>query len=251
MSVVRQLVVTSAVEALRGRTVAGDCVYDSRIDSFRGLVNEDGQTALIISCEEAEQDGTAHSDGGFLGRSTELRLLIQAIVVSVSKIKTEDGEALVSDIAETDAAYEAVLNILDRQWRAVLHDYDVAWCRVFRGLVLGVGKIIDTRAVDPEVGRKYACRYTQVSLKVVHEPIPGRNLPPCIEAGLAAMEADGDKGFANIAMNFRAALADGSDQPDWRKLQSRLFATRADMDALLLTPLVTEETLIDDPTHTA
>lgn len=237
MGVVRHLVTMSAVEALRDRTMAGADVFNSKIDTFKGLVENGKGTALIISCEEAEQAAGGQGEGNFLGRTTVLRMLVQALVVSVSSIKTESGEEMVPGIAETDEAYEAMLNLLDRQWKAVLHGHTDGWAVVFRDLVVNVGKIIDTRAVDPETGRKFACRYTQIDLSVVDEPLPGDDIPLCIENGLVAMEAEEDPGYRSMAANFRAALADGSDWPAWRKLQSQLFAARGEMASLGHGPL--------------
>lgn len=244
MSVVRQLVCVAAVEALRGRTLAGDDVYDSKIDTLPDLLRNSNRPALIVSVEESAQGDGGQWEGGLLGRATVLTMLVQAVVVAVTEIETEDGLSLIPGIAETDAAYEATLNLLDRQWRAALHDHADDWSRVFRGLVTGIGKISDTRAVDPQAGRKYACRFTQVSLAVVDEPLPGDPAPACIEAGLAAMEADGDAGYREVANIMRHLLIEGAPLPEWRQAQSALFVPRDAMPALGLGPIAIDD-LVD------
>lgn len=241
MSVVRQLIQIAVVEAWRGRTFAADDVFDSRMDTLKNLTKGQVRPVLIFSVEEADQKAGSPGESGFLGRSAQLTGFVQALVATGQAIKDKNNLIIRPGIGETDSAYEATLNILDYQWRRVLHDHDNPWSRLFRDLVCDVGDIKDTRAADPETGGKHAARFTQFHLDVLPDPQPGDPLPTAIETGLALLEADGDTGYAQVAADWRALLETGADWPEWRKLQSALFASRSKLAALGLGPLAVDE----------
>lgn len=246
MSIVRQLLVIAIVEALRNRTMAGPQVFDSTIDTLDRLRSGESRPLLIFSVEEAEHEPDRQADSGFIGRAARLKLLVQAVIVSGREIRDAQGVAVVASVGETDAAYEARLNLLDRQWKQLLHDHDGEWAAIFRGLLdgRGIGTIRDMRAVDPETGGKQALRLTEVSLSVMPDPLPGEPIPAPIERGLAAMESDGDAGYALVAAQWRQILGETGDWPDWRALQSALFETRDGMAALGQGPFGIDE-LVD------
>lgn len=231
MSIVRQLIQIALVEAQRDRTIAGPNVFDSRMDTLDGFMAGAEQPVLIFSIEESEAKAGLATDG-FIGRDVALTAMVQMAVASGREVRDGEGAVILPSIGESDSAYEASLNLLDRQWRQVLHDSDNAWARLFRDLIVSVGDIKDTRATDPETGRKHAARFTQFSLRVMPDPLPGNDLPEAIEAGLTLLETDGDIGYATLASSWRGQLATDPALPDWRKLQSVLFATNGDMVAM-------------------
>ncbi|WP_137136559.1 hypothetical protein [Rhizobium sp. FKY42] len=239
MSIVRQLIQLSIVEALRDQTMAGDCVFDSRMERISGLAEEQAVPVIVVSVETADQSDQTPGGIGLLGRDTSLSVLIQTAVVTARKVKDDNGTVIRQGIGETDAALEGALNILDRQWRHVLHTPESEWAEVFRDLVLATHSVKDTRAADPDTKRKHAARFVQIDLDVLPDPLPGDELPEAIERGLALMAADPE--YAELAADWRALLAKGRDWPEWRKLQSRLFATRKDMATIGLGPLDIDE----------
>lgn len=235
--VVRQLLAISAVEAARGETIAGPNVHDCKIESLNGDLKDSRLPVLIFSIEAAEQrpQGNGH---GFFGRPSTCKLQVQATIFELTKVGGDAGgkpETLELVIGETDAALEATLNILDRQWRVALTHPRNAWGDVFRGLVLRVGKVQDMRAADPELPRRHAMRLSEVEIDTIAEPGLGEEIPPAIEAGLALLEADPD--YLELAGELRALLAVGSDLDDWEKTQASLFASRAQVSALGYGPL--------------
>ncbi len=241
MSIVRQLIQIAAVEAWRGRTLAGDDVFDSRVGALDKLLKGQVRPILIFSIEEAEQESGGQAEEGLLGRPARLTAMVQAGVASGREIRDGNNIVIRAAIGETDAAFEATLNILDRQWRQALHGYNNAWAVLFRELVINIGETKDTRGADPETGSKHACRFTQFHLDVIPDPLPGDDLPSCIATGLDLLEADGDAVYAQIASDWRALLAEGEDWPDWRKLQSALFASRSKLAALGAGPLTIDD----------
>lgn len=242
MSIVRQLVQLALVNAPRGLTIAGDDIFDSRMDPLGQLAKGARRPFMIFSVEESDADGKeGPEDVGLLGRCVKLTILLQMAVASGQEIKDQSGTRIIAAIGETDAAFEATLNILDRQWRQVMSSFDNPWATIFRGLVVRIGKIMDQRSSDPETGTKHAARFIQIHVEVMPDPLPGEPIPAPIEAGLAAIEADGDASYAEIARVWRGILTEHADWPEWRAMQAGLFATRADMAAVGVGPLGIDE----------
>ena len=239
MSIVRQLVQTSIVEALRHQTIAGDCVFDSRMDTIEGLLDGSDQPLIIVSVEMSDQPHEGQVASGLLGRDATLTVLIQTAVATGRTIKNDDGEVIFPAIGVTDAAFEATLNILDRQWRHVLHDFDNPWADVFKGLTVKILDIKDARSTDPETNRKHAARFVEFGVKVMPDPEPGEELPAPIENGLALMEKDLE--FAALAAEWREILRVDQDWPEWRRVQSSLFATRKEIAALGYGPITIDD----------
>lgn len=240
MGIVRQLVQIAVVEAARDRTAALGNVFDSRMDTVGGLLSGGSAPVLVFSIEETAEDPSDAIDG-FLGRAGTLTAIMQSAVASGKEITDGSNTVVVPELGETDAAYEALLNLLDRQWRAVLHDHDNPWANVFRDLVVSVGTIRTLRATDPETGTKHACRFSQFEIEVLPEPLPGDVLPDAVNAGLTLMEEDGDASYAALAGAWRIVLTKGAEWHDWQKLQSALFASSGDMSAAGLVPIVTDD----------
>ncbi|SON55528.1 hypothetical protein HDIA_1987 [Hartmannibacter diazotrophicus] len=240
MSIIRQLIQIAAVEALRDMTIATDHVFAGSMDSLPGLLKDERRAVLVVSIEEGEQKGRIQSERGLFGRDTVLKLFVQAVVAVGTEDIVKGETVIVAALGETDAAYEALLNILDRQWRQVLTVSETPWALVFRGLVMAFGEIKDARASDPETGTKHAARYTLAEIEVLDEPLPG-SIPAPVEAGLILMEADGDEGYGEVVRVFRALLSEGADWADWRKTQALLGLDRDRLLALGLGPLAEDE----------
>lgn len=239
MSIVRQLIQLSIVEALRGRTIAGNAVFDSRMDTLPDLLVDQHQPVIIVSVEASDRRNMSQGIASLLGGSTVLTVLIQTAVATGRAIKGPDGTVIRAAIGETDSAFEGALNLLDHEWRKVLHHFENEWAEVFRDLVNGVQDIKDTRGTDPDTKRKHAARFVQLDLSVLAEPEPGDDLPEVIARGLDLMSADAD--YAPLAEEWRTLLAEGSDWPEWRKLQSALLASRQHMATIGQGPLIVDE----------
>lgn len=240
MSIVRQLVQIAVVEALRGRTAALGNVFDSKMDTLPGLLKGGAEPVLVFSIEESVEDADDATDG-FLGRGGRLTGMMQSAVASGKEISDGQGTVIVPVLGETDSAYEALLNIVDRQWRAVLHDHANPWSMVFRDLVVSIGPIRTVRATDPETGTKHACRFAQFEIETLPEPLPGDPIADAISAGLALMASDGDAAYAALAETWQEILAVGTEWQDWEKLQSALFASNSDLLAVGLGPIEADE----------
>ena len=229
MSVVRQLLQIAMVEACRGKTIALDAVFDSRMDTLDGLMDGESRPVLVFSVEESESRRMDQIDG-LCGRSTRFTVMVQAAVASGREIRDRNNTVVLQAVGETDAAFEAQLNILDWQWRAALTRPGNAWADMFRSLMTSIGQIKDQRATDPETGTKHAARFTQFDLDVMPDPIPGDPIPEVIEEGLALLETDTD--YAVLASSWRQILAADAGMDELQRLRAALFSTPAGTLAL-------------------
>lgn len=239
MSVVRQLLQVAAVQAMRGRTLAQAAIFDSRIGPLPDILEGTERPILVVSIEESEQPEDGGNDAGFFGRNIRFTMLVQAAVASAISVDIDGEETITVGIGETDAGYEATLNVLERQWRMALSDPGEAWAELFRDLVLNVGVIRDARGINPKSGHRHASRFTEVVLTTVPEPAPGEETPEAVGRGIAMLEAHAD--YAQLGALLRSLLTAGTDATDWQKLRHQLFASDQTLLAVGIAPLVSED----------
>lgn len=221
MSLVRQLIQISMVEALRDRTLAGENVLDSNIAAIGTLDFVGDQPVIACSVEESDQN--EKFGRGFFGRPAEVKLYVQtAVAVKGSYlVVTGEGEQREEELVEigsTDAAREASLNILDRQWKSALIDPANSWGDRFLQLVPQIGRIMDTRITDPEGGRKYAARVYEISGTAIADPEFGQALPADLDAILTAVEAIAD--YAHLGVMWRDLFAKAAIDDETVALQA-------------------------------
>ncbi len=248
MGVVRQLVQIAVIEALRGKTIAEDVVHDSLIRALPQIMEVNSHPVIAVSIEDS-----ISSDGDGLFRTdTAMTLMLQLAIaspVTVTVTTGEGAEQVTADIGigDTDAALEASLNLLDRQWRIALSDPLNAWAELFRQLVPHVGKVSDIRLTDPETGRKHAARIVEITIAPIAEPFPGQGDMDVVRQGLAQMATIAD--YADLVAILSASLDAGAALFDWQIVQGRLLSLAA-MPALIGvgTPDDGEEVLLTETT---
>lgn len=221
MSLVRQLAQICMVQAMRGQTLAGSAVLDSNIAGMGALDFEGDKPVIACSIEESDQN--EKHGRGFFGRVSDFKLYVQVAVATKATytVVTGAGEETVETVTEigsTDAAREATLNIVDRQWKQALTDPANAWGDRFRQLVPGIGRIKDIRISDPEGGRKYAARVYEIDGTAIADPDFGEPLPADIDAILTAVGAVAD--YADMATIWRNLLDRASSDDPVVRLQA-------------------------------
>ncbi|MBB4005806.1 hypothetical protein [Allorhizobium taibaishanense] len=226
MGVVRQLIQIAATEALLGRTIAEDRVKDSLIMALPLIMDDAPAPIIAVSVEDSLSPSTGD---GLFRTDVSLTLQLQMAVAKSVTVAVQDedggsGNVSMLEIGTTDAALEASLNLLDRQWRLALSDPDNAWAEILRDLIAGFGRISDVRMVDPESGRKHAARIIEVTLEPIAEPALGQDVPPAIAAGLDKMAASTD--YVDLSRIFTASLYAGADLAKWQDVQAMLGVTQ-------------------------
>jgi len=221
MSLVRQLAQIAMVRAIRGHTLAGPHVLDSNIAGM-GTIDFAGDQP-VIACSIEESDQNDKYDRGFFGRTSVFKLYVQVVVATkasytVVSVAGEEVEEIVTEIGSTDAAREATLNILDRQWKQALVDPVNEWGDRFRQLVPLIGRVKDIRITDPEGGRKYAARVYEIDGTAIAEPNFGEGLPEDIDRILTAAAAISD--YADIMTIWRDLFAKAASSDATVRLQA-------------------------------
>lgn len=222
MSLVRQLIQICMVQAVKARTVAGDAVIDSNIAAIGKLDFVGDQPVVACSVEESDQnDKGGH---GFFGRPADLKLYVQIAVAVKAKYTVitgqgEEQEEEIKEIGSTDAAREATLNILDRQWKQALIDPANVWGDRFLQLVPMIGRVMDTRITDPEGGRKYAARVYEISATAIAEPDFGQAIPADIDAILTAV-GQIDASYGRLETIWRDVFAKAATADEHRLMQA-------------------------------
>jgi hypothetical protein len=229
MSIVRQLTQICMVRAFRGQTLAGNAVLDSNITGLSAFDYKDEQPVIACSIEEVELDDKYGR--GLFGRAAETKIYIQTAVATKGSYIVVTGEGTerveeFKEIGSTDAAREATLNILDRQWKQALTDPANVWGDRFRQLVPHVGRVKDLRITDPEGGRKYAARVYEISGTMIAEPDFGADLPEDIDAIMTAVGAIPD--YADLIAIWRDLFSKAaSDDPIARSQASAALSSTA------------------------
>lgn len=220
MGIVQQLIQISGVQALRGRTIAGDNVRDSLIASLPYVETDKPQPLVAVSVE----DSVSHdSSCGLFRTDVEATMLLQlAIARSVTVEIGENEAAQTLVVGDTDAAYEMSLNLLHRQVLIAFSDPANAWAEILRKLVT-IGTIKTVRLADAETGHKHAARLIEMSIMPIAEPSPGQTDNPVVGEALALLAGVAD--YADIAAILTDSLHAGADLYDWQKVQASLFAT--------------------------
>lgn len=234
MSIVRQLVQICAVQALRDRTLADAYVYDSAITAIDVLSGQGERPVIVVSIEESEQ--SQKYDHGLFNRSTEIKMFVQWGVAFPGSYEDDAGN--VSNFIEfgtTDAALEAKLNVMDRQWRGALTDPASIWGDHFKTLAPLIIRVKDTRMTNPESGMKYAARMAEVTIQVINEPDFGAALPADIQQILAAVGEIPD--YADLAEIWTKFFSKNAGLQDPDNMQSDSYLSAASMTGLGLAKL--------------
>lgn len=220
MSLVCAMLRMTAVQALRGATLAGEKVSDSSIEALSDIMTDAQQPVMLVRIDQSSEPS---ANEGLFARSATVTLSIDLIVASKVTFAVEGTPVSELVIEPTDAGLEFSLDVLDRQWRRALSDPENSFAEAFRQLVAGFGPIKASRGVDPETGRKHAIRMIEVEIEPICDPAPGDALPAAIDAVLTQLETVAD--YVGAVGICRAEFAKGSALLSWQKVQSQLMTT--------------------------
>lgn len=172
----------SAVQSLKGRTLAGDQVRNSRIGAIDIAadgslrVNED-RVFLDVFTDDSEASG-ADVFPRDLHENGELALNFESGITSTMTGTNDAGESVIVgvNVPATDDAFEATLDILDSQIQTALSDPNNEWAEVWRKLSTGILKVERKRAASADDGLRRAARQLRVTLRARPDPLPNELL---------------------------------------------------------------------------
>jgi hypothetical protein len=241
------------VKAIRGRTLAGDRVYDSAVETIDDLIRREPSPIVIVSVDEASGDNVAAS--ALLGMVRRLTILIETAVAGAANVPAtgdDDGaDAIV--ISGTSQGLEASLDLLDRQvCRCLLTPAAAPWSDLWRRLALRIAHYERKRGGSAESGVRFAARFHLLTLEPIADPAPGVTLDAAGEVWadlVAAMRADAD--LAGLAEAVDTEITKPEGLADWRVAQALLGVSDADIAGLGITAPDAPQSPVDLVSYTA
>lgn len=241
MSLARIALRIAVVQALRGRTLVGQNVLDSRIGLIE--VGDDGSAmtdqtkpfvAVYTGPGEAEgRDLRSLTENGQTWLVFEIGVTAKMAVVD----ETTDVSHIVPGIPATDDALELVLDLIVREIGNVLTDPDNVWSEIYRGLVSRVAKI-EVEPLRSDGGQRLAARSVRIAVDLACDPVMGERSADASILGPFLRELDKVPGevAASQAEMIRTAVGEGG-APDWKVVQRRKGMTAGELRALGLGPI--------------
>lgn len=184
MSLCRLAAQICAVEALRGRTLAGDNVRDSetgliRIDEDGNIDTAEQKPFINVFCDDAEAEAERRGlmEGGKLTMTFEFGITEQMPLV------TADGQFLIDEesggivVGEHEKPSTAGINLLvetaERQIRVALADPANPWAALWAKFMSGPFKVDSRRGGSTKNGVRFGARQLAVTGMLTVDPAFG------------------------------------------------------------------------------
>lgn len=218
MSLTALAVRLATVRALRGRTLAGERVYDSKISPVHIVALAESKPTIVVTTDDDDNDITGKELGA---GDHSLELVIEFALTEKVTLPDKDGGGEILTIPATDAGLEATLDIIGWQVGKALALDGGPWGDLWRMLVPSVKRITTRRGADDEGGARYAARQLVLILDHIAEPTPHvLSIQSSAWARvLAAMQDDPDT--AALAKIIEGQVASGDYLP-WEAMRGLL-----------------------------
>ncbi|MBY3434825.1 hypothetical protein [Rhizobium laguerreae] len=238
MSLMRIAARIAAVQALKGKTLVGDNVLDSQIGALDvaadGTLRTDEESPFITVYTDAGKSESNRLRSWVDNGSTEI-LFEMGVTAAHIVTDPDTGESTVyPGIPGTDSAFELMLDVVARQIGDAMSDPDNGWADVFRGLHLGNATIGRARTSSDGAGVRLAAQQIKLTVDLFPDPVSGVELKPAHPLAKFFAKAAEVPELATRVDLMQACLA-GSAY-DWKTNLRRYGLTRAEGDAMLLTP---------------
>jgi hypothetical protein len=217
-----------AAEALKGATWALGRVYDSKIAPIDFMKVDQRQPFIIVVTDD---DKGAVQGRDLVASDRELDLIFEVAVATKVAIDAE-GETV--KIEDTDAGYEVVLDLVERQIVRALQSGQGKWAKLFRSFAINFRMIASRRTADQQQGIRYAARQIVLSVQTLADPpFETAQTTGKWKELLDALAASAD--LAYLAPILRTEIEAG-DLLDWQKATAALGHTESEARAIGLAP---------------
>ncbi|OCC05255.1 hypothetical protein BA190_10150 [Labrys sp. WJW] len=234
MSIVALCLRLCAVQALKGRTLAGPNIADSSIAAIDELAGERKSGAFAVVYTD-EDESTLEGFGNAL--SSGKRKLDLTIDMGIAeKVDVEDGGSVYT-LGETDGTREAAIDILKSDIMRVLQADTSPYAEAFRLLAGTVINVHVRRGAGADKGVRFAAREICLSMDACDEPMPAAEISDDWRAIIDLIGAV--PGLMPIAASIEQRLTASPDLPDWKREQALLGLTNEAADAIGLAPVQT------------
>jgi hypothetical protein len=256
MSLTRIALRHCLVQALKGKTIAGDNVLDSRIGAIEaaadGTLSIGEKKAFVAIYTDAGKTEPPDQAIKALGAGGTVQILFETgVTAGMEAINEETGESeVLPGIPATDAAFEFHIDFIGAQIAAALADPANEWADIFRGFCTGFSLVERLRTSNDRDGVRLAAQQLRVTADLIDEPVSGVAIDPETPFGrfLAKLDASEEPSDQTKAALFRGLLA-GADA-DWVTVQRRLGLTDSELLALGLGPLANDADRATPPMET-
>lgn len=229
MSLSRLALRIATIQALRGRTFAGNMVRDSEIGPIDESVDGADVPFIVVYTDESDVDTDApNEETSLFGLCTNVNLTIEMAVTS--RMKAGWG------IPQTDAGFEMTIDAIERQIRTALSDPDNVWAEFWRRLVREKKTDKSSRGASDRKGVRFAGRQIILTVDVTPEPNPGGPLSGLWLDFLNLLDSDVE---LKTQKDLFVSLATGgtTDWSEFKRLRAAYGLSQATAGALRLGPL--------------
>ena len=242
MSLTRTLLRLVTVQALIGRTVAGDKVFDSSIDPLDQKVASDAAPMIVVYTDDDKSQPAGLADF-FQGGTVDL--VIETVVAGRITVTYDDdgdgpSEGQQVAVSQTDARMEVALDLMEGQIVRALVAANDPWAQIWKRIAIRATKRESRRGASPEQSSRFAARQLVLTLAIITDPDPGGALPGGSVWRDALDLIATIPGMADIAGLLRADI-EGEPLADWRRAAARLGVNLETVSALGLGPVGAED----------
>jgi hypothetical protein len=225
----------TALRSLKGRTSAGQAVFDSAVEPFDAL-REQGAPVVVIYCDSGKRDVQGRDLFG------ARQVIDLAFDMFVAQAVTVDAGEMEIQIPASDEGNEIYLRSLAYEVEKVLLTEQSTWPELFRRLWFCASDrdLCEwDRGAVADKGRRQALLRAIYKVETIADPTPGAEPEGVWTDLLAAMEADEE--LTDIARYWRQLIA-GTIVPEWRQAQAALGLTQAAIRGIGIAPQDDTET---------
>lgn len=235
----------ATVYALRGKTLAGDNVLDSRIAALDtgkdgGLKTDETSRFIAVYTDASSFDGGVEFRG--LHNGGDIQLIIEMGITATMAVRDENDDAtIITGIPAADDSFEFYLDIVGREIINALTDSDNPWAEIWRGLSTTIAKIERRRAAYAG-GERIAAHQLILTVPLMPDPVFGEAIADGsiwqqFFAALSVVAEEDD--VAAEKLNVMRKLVKSETVVAEHDTVSRRFGmTEQEADALLLTPAI-------------
>lgn len=236
----------ATVRALRGRTMAGNRVFDSATGPIDDIAVEHPSPVIVVYTDDSQltiagRDLYATGGDGRVDSGTQ-KLIIEVALTQRMQVVHPDsgvpirdphtGEVMLEPMQlVTDAGLELTLDILERQVTDALMApvNSSEWAEMWRLLVDSVGDKQSLRGGSSRDGVRFAGRQIMFSCFLAKDPPALTKIGPTWERFLQLAAATPD--LATVLPAIRAAIGTGTGEPD-AQLANLLGLSRPELVAI-------------------
>lgn len=224
MSLLRPIIRSCALGALRDRTWAESRVYDSDLTPLAEAVMGQAAKPYITIYTDTDDRIPAAAAELYDGRTRRLQLAIEIGVASA--VRDPNSQNIIIKFASTDEGMEFAVDTIEGQVIAALYgDPDSKWGQLLRRFAPRVLRMPSRRGGQSERGVKFAARRTIFEVQTLYDLAPGV-VPPDVHPVwdfIALARSSGDAlGILDRAGIIERLITETDPHPSWMVAQAYL-----------------------------